>query len=300
MFNSAKKIFCDKGQRFMFFASLFKYFPNMSDEEYLKRIFEARMGRKLNLDNPCTFSEKLQWLKLYDRRPEYTMMVDKYAVKKYIAETIGEEYLIPTLGVWDNFDDIDFDNLPNQFVLKCTHDSGGLVICRDKKKFDKEKAKNKISKCMKRNYFLNTREWPYKNVTPRIIAEKYMEDEHFTSLNDYKLMCFNGEVKCTFVCSDRSENLKVTFFDNNWKRLPFERHYPASTVKIPKPANFEKMIELAEKLSKGLPFVRVDFYEVNGKIYFGELTFYPGAGLEKFKPEQWDRRLGDWIVLPEK
>ncbi len=273
----------------------------LPDRIYLPLLYKKQIGNKLNLKSPATFNEKLQWLKLYDRKPEYTIMVDKYAVKKYVANIIGKEYIIPTLGVWDNPDEICFDTLPHQFVLKCTHNSGlGMYICRNKSKIDEKAIKDELRKGLAQNYYLTAREWPYKNVHRRIIAEKYMEDSGTTELNDYKFMCFNGNVRCTFVCSDRSENLKVTFYDKQWKRMPFERHYPASKVDIPKPKNYDKMVELAEILSKDIPFVRVDFYEINGHIYFGELTFYPGAGLEEFTPSKWDKILGDWIVLPKK
>ena len=275
---------------------------NIPDYIYLKMLYKHRTGKKLNLKKPTTYNEKLQWLKLYDRKPEYTRMVDKYEAKKYVADKIGKEYIIPTLGVWDSFDDIDFNQLPNQFVLKCTHDSGGLVIVQDKESFDIDLARNKIEKSLKSNYYLRGREWPYKNVKPRIIAEKYMKEESNHELMDYKFMCFNGKVKCTFVCSERFANsgLKVTFFDRDWNVMPFERHYPKSSKTISKPQNYEKMICLAEQLSKNIPFVRVDFYEVLGEIYFGELTFFPGNGLEEFYPEKWDAILGDWIKLPNK
>lgn len=270
------------------------------DEMYLRIRYQRELHKRLNLSNPLTFNEKLQWLKLYDRKTEYTTMVDKYAVKEYVADRIGEQYIIPTLGVWNRFEDINFDKLPDQFVLKCTHDSGGLAICRDKTKFDIESARHKINMSLKRNYYYAGREWPYKNVPRKIIAEQFMEDKDSTCLNDYKFMCFNGKVRCAFVCSERSEHLKVTFYDNDWKRMPFERHYPASEADIPKPKNYDKMVELAEILSKDIPFVRVDFYEINGHIYFGELTFYPGAGFEEFTPDNWDRILGDWITLPKR
>lgn len=266
----------------------------LPDELYLKLQYRAKLDKKLNLKNPKTFNEKLQWLKLYDRKPEYTIMVDKYLAKKYVADKIGEEYIIPTLGVWDSVDEIDFDLLPNQFVLKCNHNSGlGMCICKDKSKLDIAEVRRALANGLKQDYYHIGREWPYKDVPRKIIAEKYMGD----SLNDYKLMCFDGKIKCSFVCSDRSENLKVTFFDNDWNRMPFIRHYPASDNKIPKPINFDQMIELAEILSKDIPFLRVDFYEIDGKIYFGELTFYPGCGYEEFTPEEWDERLGSWIKL---
>lgn len=271
----------------------------LNDEEYLKLKYKLVMGKELNLDNPKTFNEKLQWLKLYDRNSNYIKMVDKYEVKKYVSDILGQEYIIPTLGVWDKFDQIDFDKLPNQFVLKCTHDSGGIVICKNKDVFDKKQAQKIIEKSLSRNYFKSGREWPYKYVKPRIIAEKLLEDSS-GDLKDYKLMCFNGKVKLTFVCSDRFSNkgLKVTFFDNEWNKLPFIRKYPSDNNIIKKPEKFNKMIELAEKLAVNIPFVRVDFYELDKIIYFGELTFFPGSGLEKFSPDKWDYILGDFINLP--
>ena len=272
----------------------------VSDEFFLEKIFKKKIGYALDLDNPKTFNEKLQWLKLHDRNPEYIKMVDKYEVKKFVADKIGEQYVIPTFGVWDSFDEIDFDTLPDQFVIKCTHDCGGLVICKDKSKFDKEEARRKINRSLNRNYYYIGREWPYKHVKPRIIAEKYMEDAGSEVLNDYKLMCFNGKVKCSFVCSERfsEDGLKVTFFDRDWNVMPFERHYPRSQCPIAKPSSYDDMVRLAEQLSKDIPFVRVDFYEVSGKIYFGELTFYPGSGFEEFEPFEWDKTLGSWIELP--
>lgn len=273
----------------------------MNDEDFLRRKFKACMGRELNLDNPKTFNEKLQWLKLYDRKPEYTQMVDKYEVKKLVAEIIGEEYIIPTLGVWDRPEDIDFDTLPNRFVLKCNHNSGlGMFICKDKSKMNVGAVRRALQHGLAQDYYLSCKEWPYKNVPRKIIAEQYMEDAVSTDLRDYKLMCFDGKVKCSFVCSDRhsSDGLHVTFFDKGWNVMPFERSYPAVKEGFPKPLNYEKMVLLAEKLSAGIPFLRVDFYEVNGKVYFGELTFFPGSGLEAFQPEQWDYTLGSWLVLP--
>ena len=272
----------------------------ISDKTYLEILYKKIFNKELDLDNPKTFNEKLQWLKLYDRNSQYTEMVDKYQVKKYIADLIGEGYIIPTLGIYDKFDEIDFDKLPNQFVLKCTHDSGSTVICRDKNYFDYKLARKKIEKALKRNFFYGGREWPYKYIKPRIIVEKYMESEDGKGLLDYKFMCFNGKVKCYFVCLDRNnqKGLKVDFYDIEWNKLPFARHYPNSKIIVPKPKNYDLMIELAEKLSKEIPFVRVDFYEIDEKIYFGELTFYPGSGYEEFTPEKYDRVLGDMLELP--
>lgn len=280
---------------------LFNWLP---DRPYLCLLYWARIGKQLNLKNPQTFNEKLQWLKLYNRKPEFTTMVDKYEARKYVEDKIGGEYSIPALGVWDRFEDIDFDTLPNQFVLKCTHDSGGLVICRDKSRLDIAAAKEKINASLKKNYYLHGREWPYKNVKPRIMAEQYMSNTgnaaDDSELTDYKFMCFNGAVDHVFTVTERysGSGLKVTFFDKTWKKLPFERHYPASKAEIAKPRNLEEMIVLAEKLSEGIPFLRVDFYEVAGRIYFGELTFFPGGGMEEFRPESWDRKLGERILLP--
>lgn len=293
----------DSGYRFNINAGLGIY-NKMDDEAFLKNIFKIGFGKELNLDNPQTFNEKLQWLKLYDRKPEYTMMVDKFQARNYIADKIGEEYLIPCLGVWDDPDDIDFDKLPNQFVLKCNHNSGlGMCICKDKSKLNIAKVRRELRKGLKQDYYLTGREWAYKDVPRKIICEKYMSDENEgSSLIDYKFMCFNGKVKCSFVCSGRfsSEGLRVTFFDRDWNVMPFERHYHSVKEGLPKPHNYEKMVEIAEKLSKGIPFVRIDFYEVKSKIYFGEFTFYPGSGMEEFNPEEWDKILGSWIDLPKK
>lgn len=271
----------------------------MSDKSFLKLLYWDKFKKSLDFNNPKTFNEKLQWLKLYDRNPLYTQLVDKYLVKDFVASIIGDEHIIPTLGVWEHFDRIDFDSLPEQFVLKCTHDSGGIVIVKDKATFDRKSAKKKIESSLARNFYYLGREWPYKNVKPRIIAENYIEDGVSDELKDFKIMCFGGKVRCSFVCSDRSskDGLKVTFYDTDWNRMPFIRHYPSSKESIEKPLHYNEMVQMAEKLAKGIPFVRVDFYEVLGKIYFGELTFYPGSGLEEFIPSEWDGILGEWIPL---
>lgn len=274
----------------------------MSDKAYLKLRYNCIMGKKLNLDNPVTYNEKLQWLKLYDRKPEYAKMVDKYEAKKYVADIIGEEYIIPTLGIWDNVNDIDFDTLPNQFVLKCTHDSGGLVICKDKAELDIEETKNTLNHFLHRNFYSIHREWPYKNVKPRIIAEKYMEDESGYELKDYKFFCFNGKVNAMFIATDRNAETETCFdfFDCNFNHMPVINGHPNTKKEIKKPLGFEKMIELAEKLSSGIPQVRIDFYDINGNIYFGEITFFHWSGLKKFEPEKYDKIFGDWITLPNK
>lgn len=275
----------------------------LPDKTFLKLKYRMIFHKKLNLSEPKTYNEKLQWLKLYDRKPIYTTMVDKYAVKEYVAEKIGKEYIIKTIGVYDKFEEIDFEKLPNKFVMKCTHDSGGLVICRDKSKLDVEKAKKKIKKSLKRNYYLHGREWPYKDVKPRIIIEEYMEDKETQELRDYKFFCFDGEVKALFIATDRAnekEETKFDFFDAEFKHLPFTNGHPNAKEEPKKPEKFEEMKKLAAELSKGIPQVRVDFYEVNGKIYFGELTFSHWGGMKPFEPGEWDYTFGSWIKLPER
>jgi len=272
------------------------------DKMYLKIKYRHKFGKKIDIKNPQTYNEKLQWLKLYDRNPLYTKLVDKYEVRKYIIEKVGEEYLIPLINVYDNVEEIDFDKLPDQFVLKCTHDSGGLVICKDKKSLDVEKVKKKLKTTMQKNYFYSGREWPYKNVKPRIVAEKYMEDED-GELKDYKFFCFNGKAKMMFIATDRftpNEETKFDFFDMNFEHLPFVNGHPNSKEKIEKPIGFEEMQKLAEKLSEGIAQVRIDFYNINGKIYFGEMTFFHWGGMVPFEPEEWDYKIGEWIELPDK
>lgn len=274
----------------------------LSDKTYLKWQYRTSLHKKLDLKNPKSFNEKLQWLKLYDRKSEYTEMVDKYAVRNYVAEKIGEEYLIPLLGVWDNAEEIDFDALPEQFVLKCNHDSGSVTICKNKKEFDKESAIKNLNERLKKGIFYYGREWPYKNVKPRIIAEQYMVDESGYELKDYKFFCFNGEVKAMFVATDRyveNEETKFDFYDENFNHLPFKQGHPNAEREIKCPPSFEKMKELASMLSKGIPHVRIDFYDINGQIYFGEITFFHFNGAVPFEPEQWDYTFGEWIKLPK-
>ena len=301
LLSVASKDLTSADYRFLVHANMGLY-NHMSDKDFLLRKFKAKMGKPLDLENPKSFNEKIQWLKLYDNNPEYTKLVDKYGVREYIAQTIGGEYLIPLVGgPWKTFDEIDFDRLPDQFVLKCTHDSGGLVVCKDKSKMNVAAARRKIERCLKADYYLLSREKPYHAVPRRIVAEKYMEDPKTQELRDYKFMCFGGQVKCCFTCTDRfsPEGLHVTFFDREWKVMPFERHYPSCKEGIEKPQEYDQMLQLAERLSKEIPFVRVDFYEVCGKIYFGEMTFYPGSGYEEFSPESWDEIMGSWIDLSQ-
>lgn len=276
------------------FRGFFRWIP---DATWLKIIFRIKTGYKLNLKEPKTFNEKLQWLKLNDRNPLYTKLVDKFAVRDYVKDTIGEEYLVPLLGVWDCFDDIDFEKLPDRFVLKCTHDSGGLVICKDKKKLDIPSIKKKICKCMKFNYYWAFREWPYKDVKPRIVAEEYLEDEK-GSLNDYKIFCFNGVAKVWFLITGRSSgDTRCDYYDFDGKLLPLTQGYPNSGTKRNMPPEVFQMKKLAEKLTSGMKHCRADFYLVNGKIYFGELTFFDSSGLEKFEPVEWDYKFGNMIDL---
>jgi len=275
----------------------------LPDKVYLSVMYLYTMGREMHWDNPQTFNEKLQWLKVYDRKYEYTVMVDKFLAKKYAADKIGEEYIIPTLGAWERFEDIDFDTLPNQFVLKCTHDSGGLVICRDKSKFDKKEARKKIEKCLNRNFYWQSREWPYKNVKRKILVEKYMEDASAEELKDYKFYCFNGIPKFLYLSQglENHTTARISYVTLDWKIADFYRDDYLPFDELPaKPKMFERMIELAKQLSEGISFLRVDFYEINGKIYFGEMTFYPGGGFTRFAPEEWDYKLGSWIELPKK
>ncbi len=289
-----------KDRRYRFNVNSFHgFYHNMPDDVYLRKLFESRLGEKLHLEDPITFNEKLQWLKLYDRNPEYTTMVDKYAAKKWVADRIGEEYIIPTLGVWKHFDDIDFDTLPNQFVLKCTHDSGGLVIVKDKSKLDKRSAKKKLEKSLKRNFYWVGREWPYKNVPPRIIAEKYMTDESGIELKDYKIFNFNGEPKLIQVDYDRFVEHKRNLYTTDWQYIEAAINYPTDpNHQINRPKQLEKMLDLARKLSDGIPHVRTDFYCIDDRIYFGELTFYHASGFAWFKPESFNQEMGEWLKLP--
>ena len=276
----------------------------LPDEMFIRLNYLRRMKQWPDLKNPTTYNEKLQWLKLHDRQQLYTQLVDKYAVRRFVAERIGGEYLIPLVGgPWDSFDEIDFDALPEKFVLKCTHDSGGLLICRDKRTLDREKARRRISQSLQQNFYHHNREWPYKDVRPRIIAEAYMEDASTSELRDYKFFCFGGEPKMLFVASDRQtagEETKFDFFDMDYNHLDLRNGHPNAAVPPEKPVQFGLMRELAQKLSQGIPHVRVDLYEVNGRVYFGEMTFYHWSGMVPFDPPEWDERLGSWIRLPEK
>lgn len=270
------------------------------DRLYLQLMYRLNVGKRLNLDHPVTFNEKLQWLKLYNRDPRYTVMVDKVKAKEYVAGIIGEEHIIPTLGVWDDPDDIDFDALPDQFVLKCNHNSGtGMCICRDKSRLDIKKVKAELRKGLRQNYFLHGREWPYKNVPRKILAEKFMVDESGTELKDYKIFCMNGEPEIIEVDYDRFVKHMRNMYDKEWNQVELELQFPRNPHHvIPKPEKLDEMLDLARKLAKGIPHVRADFYNISGKVYWGELTFFHGSGMEEFRPEEWDEKLGKLIVLP--
>jgi len=295
------KAFLDNPEYFITSPAAKGYLDWIPDEIYLKLLYRAKMKERCNLKNPVLYNEKLQWLKLHDRKPEYQQMVDKYEVRSFITEKLGEDYLIPCYGVFEKWEDIDFEKLPDQFVIKCTHDSGSVEICTDKATWDKESAKQRIKDAMKRNYYKTYREWPYKNTIPRIVIEKYMVDESGDDLKDYKIMCFNGKAKIVEVHENRFTQGKVhtqTFYTKDWEKLEIEQEgcgpVKASTKK---PDCLDKMLELSEVIAKDMIHVRVDWYLINGRIYFGEITFYDGSGFERFNKKEYDKMLGDLIEL---
>jgi len=278
----------------------------LSDKTYIKIMYFLLLRKKLYLKSPKTFNEKLQWLKIYDHNPKYTKMVDKYKAKEYVASIIGEEHIIPTLGVWDSFNDINFDSLPNSFVLKCTHDSGGLYICKNKETLDTNSARKQINSSLNRNYYWQAREWPYKNVKPRILAEEYMSDNSEDQntedgLTDYKFFCFNGEPKFLYLSKglENHTTAHISFVTMNWEIAKYERSdYTPFRVLPPKPECFDEMISYCRKLSEGLPFLRVDLYQINGKVFFSELTFTPNSGFVPFRKDEYDYELGTLIKIP--
>lgn len=300
--NGLKKLLTDRDYRTIRLAKAGVY-NRLPDEAYLRKMYRARMGRPLNLDDPQLFSEKLQWLKIHDRNPLYTQLVDKYRVREYVAEKLGEEYLIPLLGVWDDPDDIDFDALPDQFVLKCNHNSGtGMCICRDKSKLDYDTVRSNLRKGLQENFFMKAREWPYRDVSRKVVCEQYMTDGSGTEeLTDYKFFCFHGEVKCFKVDFDRFLDHGANWYDRNGNLLPFGEVScpPCYEKKIIFPDSIQRMIAAAQTLSAGIPFVRVDLYSVNEKIYFGELTLFPACGWGRFTDDQWDMIMGQWLKLPQ-
>lgn len=275
----------------------------LSDRKFLELSWELRMGRPLDLDNPETFNEKIQWLKLNDRRPEYTMMADKVEVKEWAASVIGEEHVIPTIGVYGSASEIPWDKLPESFVLKCNHDSGGLVVCRDKSQLDRSSAARRLDSCMKRNFFFFSREWCYKDIKRRILCEKYMHEEGSdASLIDYKFFCFNGEPRFMYVSGglENHSTAKISFADTDGNPLPFRRlDFAAFEDEIPMPSDLDGMKAIASQLAEavGNRFVRVDLYEIGGRVYFSELTFYPCGGYLPFSPAEWDARIGEMLQL---
>lgn len=273
------------------------------DKLYIELKYRYKVGKRLDWNSIRTFNEKIQWLKIHDRKTEYTKMVDKVSAKKYAEKIIGSKYIIPTIGVWDNCNDISLDALPDKFVIKTSHDSGGVFICKNKSRINWKRIKKEINRRLRRNYYFYGREWPYKNIPRKVIVEELLESKinlDSERISDYKFMTFNGTVKCIFVCTERdsSNGLRVTFFDRQWNELPFERHYRRSDVKIGKPESLQEMISVAERLAEGIPFARIDLYEVDGHVYFGEITLYPGSGFEEFKPDEWDAIMGKWLELP--
>lgn len=299
MNNENRLIKAVKHPEWLFGVLLRRLFSRwMNDEAFIKWEYFSGMRKFPDIKNPKRYNEKLQWLKLNDIHWEYTDLVDKYTAKDYVRNIIGDEYIIPTLGVWETFDEIDFSTLPNSFVLKTTHDSGGVVVCKDITRFDKAAAKKRLEKSLAHNYFYEHREYIYKNIKPRIIAEKYMVDESGTELKDYKFFCFNGEPKMLFVATDRPLDTRFDFFDMAWNHLPFKQGHPLAKKEIKKPIGFESMKDIARKLSMGFPHIRVDLYDINGHIYFGELTFFHFSGNVPFEPDEWDFKIGEMLELP--
>lgn len=298
-----KRYISDPDYRFIINANRGKY-DGMSDEEYLVRRYKAQLKKPLDLKKAETFNQKLQWLKLYDRNPEYTEMVDKLAVKSYVAGIVGERYIIPTLGVWDDPEKIDFNALPDKFVLKCNHNSGkGMYICKDKNEITDKKSREIIGglkQGLNENYYLHGREWPYKDVKRQVFAEAFLEDGS-GSLTDYKVHNFSGRPEVVLVCRGRfsSGGMTEDFYSADWERLDLRRpDCPNSPEALPRPEQLDEMLCLAARLSEKAPFLRTDFYIVNGKIYFSELTFYPASGFSGFVPEKWDKIFGEKLVLP--
>ena len=291
----------------MFLRIIFskRFFNILDDETYLKIKWKLNMGNELNLVEPQTFNEKLQWLKIHDRKPCYSKLVDKYEAKVWAEKIIGEEYIVPNLGVWDTFDEIEFEKLPKQFVLKCTHDSGGLIICRDKNKLDISQARKVVERSYKRNFYWSGREWPYKNVKPRIIAEKFMSDGRTEEmgLTDFKFFCFNGKPEFIYISHglENHDLAGISFYDLKGNKLPFKRmdYKEIPGEQFPLPNNFDEMVNVAEKLAIEVqnPFVRVDLYEIEGNIYFSEITFFPCSGFIPFDPCSVDKELGKLIDL---
>ena len=300
--NKCTKALTDPEFRFSVLSSK-GFYNKLSDEKFVRKKWKLMYGRDINLDNPQTLCEKLQWLKLYYRKPEFTSMVDKYEAKQIVSKQLGVEHVIPTLGVWDSVDDIDFDSLPDKFVLKPTHDSGGLIICRDKSKLDIPKAKQKLEKSLARDYYLNLREWPYKRVKRRIMAEPLIEELGKPESIEYKTTCFNGKIGFVTICSGIAhaeyEQRQNDHFDKDFNKMDWYVNYRPAKVTPKKPEQWDEIIRFSEALAKDIPYLRVDTYIVDGKILFGEMTFYTWGGFMHFEPEEWDLKLGAMLDLPK-
>lgn len=275
----------------------------LPDKTYIRLVFKGRVGYSLDLDNPTTFNEKLNWLKLNYHKNIFTKMADKYEAKLIVSDKLGEDYVIPTYGVYKSFDEIDFDTLPNEFMMKVTHDSAGQIVCRDKTKLDKKQARKTIEKALKQNYFLYNREWPYKNIPRRIIVEQFVPQLGNDNSIEYKVSCFNGKVKFVTVCEgpahEEIERRHNDHFDIDGNRIPFEATFKAAPHVTYPPKCMGELIRLSEILAKDTPYLRVDWYDVNGKLIFGEMTFYTWGGFCMFEPKKYDKILGEWLTLPE-
>lgn len=275
-----------------------KTFIKLPDKTFLRLRYYFRLNKHLNLKNPKTFNEKMQYLKLYNRRFILTKMADKYAVKELVTSLIGKEYVVSLLGVWNGFDEIDFDALPKKFVLKTTHDCGGVFVCKDKKEMNKHNVRKKMEEHLTYNYYTHAREWPYKAIPRRIIAEEYIEDPSQECLVVYKVFCFGGKPYLVQVIQgDKTERETIDYFDLEWKLLSIKQNYPNSKVHMEKPNCLSRMLDLSEKLAGDMPFIRVDWYIVGDKLLFSEFTMYSDAGFEKFNPQYWDEKLGQHIDL---
>ena len=282
----------------------------LPDKIYISLRYRFYMGTWINWKKPKTFTEKINWLKIYNRQPQFTQMVDKYAVKDYVSNIIGEDYIIPTLGVWNSIEEVDFSSLPEQFVMKTTHGGGscGIIVCKAKSRLNYIDVRNKIKKALKIDIYREYREWPYKNVKKRILVEKYMvpkkmQNNPLYDLTDYKFYCFNGEPIYCQVIRNRNEEETIDFYDMDWNHQVFVGLNPNvcnGKTNVDKPLQLEKMKDICRKLSKSIPFVRIDLYNIDNNIYFGEITFFPASGFGAFSPNEWNKKLGDLIDLESK
>lgn len=288
-----KKIIKDRELRLKI-INLLAFIPN---KPYLKMVYKIKTGKKLNLDDPKTFCDKLNWLKLNNIHPEYTDLVDKVKVREYVNNIMGRDMFFPLYGTWDHYSDIDFDKLPDKFVLKCNHDSASVNVIKDKSRMNHKELEKFYEGRLKINPYNMGREYPYKDVKPKIIAEKFMVPDGENDINDYKFFCFDGKPELMFVATDRSEDCRFDFYDMDFNHLDIENIHPNSDKPIAKPEKFEEMKELAAKLTQGFKFVRLDLYEINGEIYFGEYTFFHAGGFWPFYPEKYEKIFGDLINL---